>query len=147
MARILNGVARTRGKEAGGRTRSRGSLSFFLSFYGRSCLPDLRLSRLLRAFIGQQARRLPARPDISAAGRDYSPPLISATHPETRSPNEKLRTRTERYERRRERENVRYSVIQAGPRSCGCWDAAHRIYRFVCCDCCMSFAMINGGCR
>lgn len=46
-------------------------LSFVRSFYGRSRLPDLRLSRLLRAFIGQQARRLPARPapDISAAGR------------------------------------------------------------------------------
>lgn len=64
---------RTGRESRGGRARSRGSLSFFLFFlslYSCSCLPDLRLSRFLRAFIGQQARRLPARPDISAAGRD-----------------------------------------------------------------------------
>lgn len=91
-------------------------LSFFRNPYGRSRLPDLRLSRLLRAFIGQQARRLPARPapDISPAGRDYlgllefTPPLIGATHPETRSENEELRTRTgdDMREGQKERERV-----------------------------------------
>jgi len=119
VAHILNGVARTRGEEAGGRARSRSSLSFFRFTVVR--LQDLRLSRLLRAFIGQQARRLPARPapDISGgtrlSGLLDSPPLIDATHPETRSERGAPHAQ---YEKRRERESKRYS--KKLDRSCGC---------------------------
>lgn len=149
VAHILNGVARTRGEEAGGRARSRSSLFFFLSFALRSFSPSgltfvavlTRLHRPARAQTSCSACPWYIGGGTRLSGLLDSPPLIDVTHPETRSERgapHAQRSGMRKREKERARDTAKSWTAIA--------DAAHEIRRSGCCGCCPSFAMLDGGC-
>lgn len=143
VAHISNGVARTRGEEAGGRARSRGSLSFFLTvvlafrtYVCRGSYAPSSASKRADFLLGLPLiyrRRDGIIRFTTTDRRDASRDTLS----ERDAPHAHGAV----WEKERKREQ---QYTAGPPRSCGC--CARLIHRSGCCGRCLSFAMMNGGC-